>query len=109
MTSPKVLTLVGTRDGSSMWRAWQPAAELQRRGHFVHWAWNDPESQGVHDQPPLGIGVRDLARATAVVAHHVTGAHGVAADRIMIATPGTGRRIALVTMSFTGDPVRKKP
>jgi hypothetical protein len=47
----------------------------------------------------------DRARATASWLI----AHGVSADRIMIATPGTGRRIALVTMSFTGDPVRKKP
>jgi hypothetical protein len=47
----------------------------------------------------------DRARATASWLI----AHGVSADRIMIATPATGRRIALVTMSFTGDPVRKKP
>jgi hypothetical protein len=47
----------------------------------------------------------DRARATASWLI----AHGVSADRIMIATPGIGRRIALVTMSFTGDPVRKKP
>lgn len=47
----------------------------------------------------------DRARATASWLI----AHGVSADRIMIATPGTGRRIALVTMSFTGDPVRKQP
>ena len=47
----------------------------------------------------------DRARATASWLI----AHGVAADCIMIATPGTGRRIALVTMSFTGDPVRKQP
>lgn len=53
MIAPKVLTLVGTRDGSSMWRVWQPAAELQRKGAFVHWAWNDPEAMGVRDQPPL--------------------------------------------------------
>ena len=47
----------------------------------------------------------DRARATAAWLI----AHGVSADRIMIATPGTGRRIALVTMSFTGAPDRKQP
>jgi hypothetical protein len=47
----------------------------------------------------------DRARATAAWLI----AHGVTADRIMIATPGTGRRIALVTMSFTGAPDRKQP
>ena len=47
----------------------------------------------------------DRARATAawLIAHRIP------ASRIMIATPGSGRSIALVTMSFTGDPVRKQP
>lgn len=61
------------------------------------------------DRDPTTGSAQILAsdRARATVAWLI--AHGVAADRIMIATPGTGRRIALVTMSFTGDPVRKKP
>lgn len=47
-------------------------------------------------------------RARAVVLYLI--AHGVAADRIMIATAATGRPGALVTMSFTGDPTdRNKP
>lgn len=57
MTAPRILTIVGTRDGSSMWRVWQPAAELQRRGHYVQWAWSDPEAQGVTDQLPLEVAV----------------------------------------------------
>jgi glycosyltransferase involved in cell wall biosynthesis len=62
MSAPRVLTLVGTRDGSSMWRCWQPARELQRRGYFVQWAWNDPEAMGLpatgpDAQPPLEIAV----------------------------------------------------
>jgi outer membrane protein OmpA-like peptidoglycan-associated protein len=67
-------------------------------------------AEGTHadSDPTTGsaqILASDRARATASWLI----AHGVAADRIMIATPGTGRRIALVTMSFTGDPVRKQP
>ncbi|MGN6377220.1 MAG: OmpA family protein [Sphingomonas sp.] len=46
-------------------------------------------------------------RARATVAWLID--HGIAANRIMISTPGTGRRMALVTMSFTGDPDRKQP
>ena len=56
-----------------------------------------------------GTGSADLLatdRARATVAWLI--AHGVAADRIMIAPPGTGRRIALVTVSFTGDPAQEK-
>ncbi len=47
----------------------------------------------------------DRARATAawLIAHRIP------ADRITIATPGTGRSIALVTMSFTGETDRKQP
>ena len=47
----------------------------------------------------------DRARATAtwLIAHRIP------ASRIMIATPGTGRSIALVTMSFTGETDRKQP
>ena len=47
----------------------------------------------------------DRARATAawLIAHRIS------ANRIMIATPGTGRSIALVTMSFTGETDRKQP
>ncbi|THD38417.1 MAG: flagellar motor protein MotB [Sphingomonas sp.] len=47
----------------------------------------------------------DRARAAAA---YLIG-HGVAADRILIAAAGTGRRTALVTVSFTGDPYRKQP
>ena len=47
-------------------------------------------------------------RARAVVAYLI--AHGIAADRITIASAGSGRRTVLVTVSFTGDPaVRTKP
>ena len=47
----------------------------------------------------------DRARATA--AYLIS--RGVAADRIIIAASGTGRRGALVTMSFTGDTSRTQP
>ncbi len=48
----------------------------------------------------------DRARA---IASYLIG-HGVAADRIMIAPAGVGRRNALITVSFTGDPtIRTKP
>ena len=46
-------------------------------------------------------------RARATVAWLID--HGIPARRIMISTPGTGSRMALVTMSFTGDPDRKQP
>jgi hypothetical protein len=67
-------------------------------------------AEGTHadSDPTTGsaqILASDRARATASWLI----AHGVSADRIMIATPGTGRRIALVTMSFTGAPDRKQP
>jgi len=44
-------------------------------------------------------------RARAVAAYLI--GHGIAADRIVIATAGTGRRTALVTVSFTGDPATR--
>ena len=47
----------------------------------------------------------DRARATAAWLI----AQKIPANRITIATPGTGRSIALVTMSFTGEPDRKQP
>ena len=44
-TPPRVLALVGDRSGCSLWRVWQPFAELQRRGFFAHWkARDDPEN-----------------------------------------------------------------
>ncbi|MDB5677902.1 OmpA family protein [Sphingomonas bacterium] len=46
-------------------------------------------------------------RARAVAAYLIN--HGIAADRLIIAAAGTGRRNALVTVSFTGDPNRTKP
>ena len=41
-------------------------------------------------------------RPRARIAAYLIG-HGIAADRIIIAAAGTGRRTALVTVSFTGD------
>jgi hypothetical protein len=66
-------------------------------------------SAGQGDVDPA-TGSADLLatdRARAVVAYLI--GHGVAADRIVIATAGTGRRSALVTVSFTGDPADRKP
>ena len=45
-------------------------------------------------------------RARAVAAYLIN--HGIAADRIAITTASTGRRSALVTISFTGDPAAKR-
>ena len=61
------------------------------------------------DTDPVTGSAQILAsdRARATVAWLI--AHRIPANRIMIATPGTGRSIALVTMSFTGDPDRKQP
>jgi len=63
------------------------------------------DGTGADTDPATGsaqILASDRARATVawLIAHHIP------ADRIAIATPGTGRSIALVTMSFTGDPDR---
>ncbi len=56
MTSPRVLTIVGTHDGSSLWRAYQPARELQRKGHFVHFFYNDPDDKKLAKQlPPAAL------------------------------------------------------
>lgn len=41
--APRVLTLVGSPDGSALWRVWQPAAELQRQGHTVEWEYNSAD------------------------------------------------------------------
>ncbi len=41
--APRVLTLVGSHDGSAMWRVYAPAAELQRQGYTVDWARNDDD------------------------------------------------------------------
>ena len=39
-----MLSLVGEPNGPALWRTFQPAAELQRRGYFVHWKYkDDPE------------------------------------------------------------------
>lgn len=38
MTDPRVLSLTGDTNASTLWRTLQPAAELERRGYRVHWA-----------------------------------------------------------------------
>jgi len=43
MTAPRVLFLTGGSDGSSLWRVWQPTAELQRQGYPVHHCSKDYE------------------------------------------------------------------
>ena len=66
-------------------------------------------TMGAGDVDPA-TGSADLLaadRARAAAAYLI--AAGVAADRILIAPAGTGRRTALVTVSFTGDPDRTKP
>jgi hypothetical protein len=64
---------------------------------------------GADDVDPA-TGSADLLatdRARAVAAFLIS--HGVAADRIVVAPAAKGRRNALVTVSFTGDPGRTKP
>lgn len=42
---PRALALVGDVSGCTLWRIFQPFAELQRRGFFAHWkARDDPEN-----------------------------------------------------------------
>lgn len=45
MSSPRVLFMTGGSDGSSMWRCWQPAAELERQGEIVHWCSKDEDTE----------------------------------------------------------------
>lgn len=47
MTAPRVLTLVGSPDGSALWRVWQPAAELQRQGFPIEWEYNQSDYLGL--------------------------------------------------------------
>jgi glycosyltransferase involved in cell wall biosynthesis len=43
--APRVLALVGDISGCTLWRVFQPFAELQKRGFFCHWkARDDPEN-----------------------------------------------------------------
>jgi glycosyltransferase involved in cell wall biosynthesis len=43
--APRILALVGDIGGCTLWRVFQPFAELQRRGIFAHWkARDDPEN-----------------------------------------------------------------
>ena len=39
--APRVLALVGDISGCTLWRVWQPFAELQRHGVFAHWTPRD--------------------------------------------------------------------
>jgi hypothetical protein len=41
MTAPRILFMAGGSDGSSLWRVWQPTAELERQGYIVHWCSKD--------------------------------------------------------------------
>lgn len=47
MTDPRVLSLVGDMNASSLWRTIQPAAELERQGYRVHWARKDDSRAGM--------------------------------------------------------------
>jgi len=43
--APRVLALVGDISGCTLWRVFQPFAELQKHGYFCHWkARDDPEN-----------------------------------------------------------------
>lgn len=39
--APRALALVGDETGCSLWRVWQPFAELQRRGFIAEWCHKD--------------------------------------------------------------------
>lgn len=43
MEAPHVLTLVGSDNGSTLWRTFQPAAELQRQGYCVEWDYSSAD------------------------------------------------------------------
>lgn len=43
MEAPRVLTLVGSDNGSTLWRTFQPAAELQRQGYCVEWDYSSAD------------------------------------------------------------------
>lgn len=65
MSSPRVLTLVGSNDGSSMWRVWQPHAALEKRGHIIHWAPKDADTAALLARIALHrYDILNLARVT---------------------------------------------
>jgi glycosyltransferase involved in cell wall biosynthesis len=45
MSAPRVLFMTGGSDGSSLWRVWQPCAELERQGFVCHWVSKDEETE----------------------------------------------------------------
>lgn len=47
MAAPRVLFMTGGSDGSSLWRVWQPAAELERQGYVVHWCSKDEDTDAL--------------------------------------------------------------
>lgn len=47
MTAPRVLFMTGGSDGSSMWRVYQPCAELERQGFTVHWCPKDADTDAL--------------------------------------------------------------
>lgn len=54
MTTPRVLALVGDESGCSLWRVWQPFAELARRGHVTEWCSLDA-TPNVFNHLALGV------------------------------------------------------
>jgi hypothetical protein len=44
MSAPRVLFMTGGSDGSSLWRVWQPCAELERQGYVAHWVSKDEQT-----------------------------------------------------------------
>lgn len=52
--TPRVLALVGDESGCSLWRVWQPYAELARRGYVAEWCYLD-DMPKVFNQIALGV------------------------------------------------------
>lgn len=56
-TAPRVLAITGDETGCSLWRIWQPFAELERRGYIADWCHRDDSEKVL---PLLAAGRYDL-------------------------------------------------
>lgn len=73
MTEPRTLALVGGESGCSVWRVWQPFAELQRRGYIAEWCYLDDVDKVF---PQLALGVYDCVVLPRLFWYRATGGAG---------------------------------
>jgi glycosyltransferase involved in cell wall biosynthesis len=72
--APRVLAIIGDDSGPTLWRIWQPFAELQKHGVFAHWKHvQDPELQ----DPTFQLQV--VLKFDAILLARMSWAHRVAA------------------------------